>query len=141
MRYSSRLIRNVSLCRVGYPIGETPVVIDQACADKMIHQIRHGVTIGFFEPESNVSLPSYEGVRPYSQAAFSILSAWSIDEVVRIAIEPMRNQSGWYFWKAFQTGALSFSPLFSGRRVEGSMRIDAGTFKYLCTDAFLGSGA
>jgi hypothetical protein len=126
---------------VGYPFGEIPVVLDQACVDKMIHQINLGTRIGFFEPESDASLPSYEGVRPYNQAAFSILNAWSIDGVVRIAIEPMRNQSGWYFWRAFQAGAVRFSPLFSGQRVEGCMRIDASTFKYLCTDAFLVGGS
>jgi len=141
MRYSARLIRSVTLCRVGYPFGETPVVLDQTCADKMIHQITLGTHIGFFEPENDDALPSYGGVRPYSQAAFSVLRAWSIDGVVRIAIKPMRNQSGWYFWRAFQTGTVRFSPLFLGKRVDGSMRIDSGTFQYLCTDAFLAGGA
>ena len=141
MRYSSRFIRNVTLCRVGFPMGETPVVLNQACVDKMIHQITHGTMIGFFEPRSDGSLPSYEGVRPYAQAAFTVLSAWAIGDIVRIAIEPMRTKSGLYFWRAFQKGFVRFAPLFSGQRVEGSMRIDADTFQYLCTDAFLVDGA
>lgn len=141
MRHSTRLIRKVTLCRVGYPFGDPPVVIDQACADKIIHQITNGVRIGFFEPQKDDSLPSYEGVRPYAQAAFSVLSAWSIEGAVRIAIEPMRTQAGWYFWRALQRGAVGFSPLFSGQRVEGSMSIDAGTLNYLCADAFLDGGA
>lgn len=116
-------------------------MLDEECCKSIIHQISLQKHLGFFEPAIDPSLPSYEGVRPYSQAAFLVHAGWFSGDVLRIAVEPFKTQAGWFFWKALRAGAASFSPLFCGNTHPGTMRIDSETLRYLCTDAFLASGS
>lgn len=137
MRRIHRIIRNVDLCKPGYPLPESQVVLSQESCKKIIQQISDGKCLGTFEPQIDNSLPSYMGIRPYDQAAFVVHSAWFIENTLRIAVEPMKTKAGWYFWNALKKGKVSFSPLVVGDLEPGTLRILPETFEYLCTDAFL----
>lgn len=135
MKHSIRLLKNVHLCWINRPLKQwTPAVLDQACAEKIVQAINAGKRLGFYEP---VAMQDSASSSYYQYAAFVIQRAWIIEDQIRITVEPMHTQAGWYFWEAMKKEVVSFVPAFRGEMELGTMRVKASDLEYEFTDAFL----